>query len=87
MFGIGTAELVVILILVLIFVGPKKLPDLAKAIGKGLREFKRAQHDFRESISLEADKSEDSPKQIIAKKDDKLPPSGTSTPPSSNNIH
>lgn len=41
--GIGAGELIVILILALIIFGPGKLPDVGKAVGKALREFKRAQ--------------------------------------------
>ena len=35
MFGLGAAEIIVILVLALVFIGPKKLPDLAKGLGKG----------------------------------------------------
>ncbi|MBO8141416.1 MAG: twin-arginine translocase TatA/TatE family subunit [Firmicutes bacterium] len=42
MFGIGATELVIILVLALIIFGPGKLPEVGKAIGKGIREFKRA---------------------------------------------
>ncbi len=42
MFGIGATELVIILVLALIIFGPGKLPEVGKAIGKGIREFKKA---------------------------------------------
>lgn len=54
MFGIGTPELIIILALALIVIGPKKLPEMAKSIGKGLAEFKRASNDFRRNIEEEA---------------------------------
>lgn len=42
MFGIGPTELVVILVLALVIFGPGKLPEVGNAIGKSVREFKRA---------------------------------------------
>ncbi len=42
MFGIGFQELIIIAIIALLIVGPKKLPDLAKTLGKGLSEFRKA---------------------------------------------
>lgn len=42
MFGLGFGELVVIFLIALIFIGPKKLPELAKGLGKGIREFQDA---------------------------------------------
>lgn len=42
MFGIGTMELVVILVLALIIFGPGKLPEVGRAIGRSIREFKKA---------------------------------------------
>jgi Tat protein translocase TatB subunit len=47
MFGIGMPELLLILALALIVLGPKKLPELAKALGKGLAEFRRATEDLK----------------------------------------
>ena len=42
MFGLGMPELIVILVIALIIFGPGKLPDIGKAIGKGIRDFKKA---------------------------------------------
>lgn len=47
MFGIGMQELIIILVVALIFIGPKKLPDLAKALGKGVAQFKNAMDDVK----------------------------------------
>jgi sec-independent protein translocase protein TatB len=54
MFGIGTPELLVILAVALIVIGPKKLPDLAKSLGRALGEFKRATNDLKQSIVQES---------------------------------
>jgi sec-independent protein translocase protein TatA len=51
MFGLGMQELLVILVIALIVVGPKKLPDIAKSLGRGLAEFKRTTDEFQ-SIML-----------------------------------
>lgn len=58
MFGLGFAELVVICVLALIFIGPKKLPDLARALGRGFAEFKRATDEFKSTIQEEVQVSE-----------------------------
>lgn len=54
MFGIGMPELLVILVIAIIFIGPSKLPDVARALGRGLREFRRATDDLKNSIDIEA---------------------------------
>ncbi|MBU8920859.1 MAG: twin-arginine translocase TatA/TatE family subunit [Bacteroidales bacterium] len=47
---LGWSELLIILVIVLIFFGPKRLPEVAEAIGKSLRKFKKASRDVKEEI-------------------------------------
>lgn len=58
MFGIGMPEMLLILAIALIVIGPKKLPDLAKSLGRAMREFKRATSDLKESMALDSDLKE-----------------------------
>ncbi|MBA2266654.1 MAG: twin-arginine translocase TatA/TatE family subunit [Chloroflexi bacterium] len=46
----GPAELIVLLVIVLIIFGPGKLPDIGNAVGKGIREFRKASNDLEESV-------------------------------------
>ncbi len=50
MFNIGPMELMVILVIALLVVGPKRLPEVGRSIGKGLREFRRAQDEVTRTI-------------------------------------
>ncbi|MEZ4483563.1 MAG: twin-arginine translocase TatA/TatE family subunit [Syntrophotaleaceae bacterium] len=50
MFGIGMPELLIILGLALVILGPRKLPELAHSLGKGLAEFKRATQSLHEPL-------------------------------------
>ena len=51
--GIGIWEILVILFITLLVVGPEKIPDVARAVGKGLREAKRATNYFRDVFTFE----------------------------------
>ena len=55
MFGIGMPEMLLILAIALIVIGPKKLPDLAKSLGRAFNEFKRATSEFKESIEIDTE--------------------------------
>ncbi len=62
MFGIGTTEVLLILAVALLVIGPSKLPEVAKALGKGMAEFKKMSSDVKKTIDFEtqlADMEED----------------------------
>ncbi len=64
MFGMGMTEILIILAIALIVIGPKKLPDIAKALGRAMGEFKRATNDLKSSINID-DPIDISPTPIV----------------------
>jgi len=75
MFGIGMTEMLLIGALALIVLGPKKLPDLAKSLGKGFAEFKRATNELKNTMEVEARAEE------VRQTKEKLEKEGKLTPP------
>ena len=55
MFGMGMPEILLILAIALIVIGPKKLPDLAKSMGRAMREFKKATSELKESMEIDTE--------------------------------
>ena len=51
MFGLGGQELLLILLIILLLFGAKKLPELAKGLGKGMKEFKKAQTEIEDEFN------------------------------------
>jgi Tat protein translocase TatB subunit len=54
MFGIGFPELLLIAVIALVVIGPKRLPDLARALGRGFAEFRRATDELKQSFEDES---------------------------------
>ena len=63
MFGIGGQELLFILVLALIVLGPSKLPEIAKTLGKVMGEFNRATSDLKREIDLAAEEQPREPEK------------------------
>ena len=81
MFGIGLPEILIILVIALIVFGPRKLPDLAKSLGKGLAEFKKASDELKSSIEtdLKVDLNEEIYKsEVPPQAEAPVPPPGES---------
>ncbi len=72
MFGLGAGELFLIFLIALFFLGPKKLPELAKGLGSALREFNKAKeqvmHEIQKSPEEEARKKAEDEKLIAVEK-------------------
>jgi|AGTN01.1.fsa_nt_gi twin arginine-targeting protein translocase TatB len=69
MFGIGMPELIIIMVIALVVIGPQKLPELAHSLGKGLSEFRRATEGFKQTMEDSvkvADIRETAPTELVA---------------------
>ena len=80
MFGIGLPELIIIIVVALLVVGPSKLPELARSMGRALGEFRRMaddvkdtiEHEMTKPLDIEDDKKSGQEKQAEAQTEEKL---------------
>ncbi len=75
--GIGPFEIIVVLVIVLIIFGPKRLPDLGRSLGSGMREFKDSVTGNKKDDELPA--AEAKPEPVRAEKSEASPAGGQST--------
>lgn len=55
MFGVGMPELLVIMVVALLVLGPKRLPEIARSLGRGMAEFRRASNEFTRTLTASVD--------------------------------
>lgn len=67
MFGIGAPELLIILVVALLVLGPKRLPEMARSLGRGMAEFRRASNEFTRSLTASVDEPPPAPPTPAAK--------------------
>lgn len=60
MFGLGTPEIILIAIVILVLFGAKKIPELMQGLGKGIKEFKKASSDIEKDLTSAEDKEKKS---------------------------
>lgn len=64
MFGsLGATEILLIVLAILILFGAKKIPEFAKGIGKGMKEFKKALNEAQDELNIDDDKKEEETKK------------------------
>ncbi len=69
MFGIGSTELLVILLVALVVLGPKSLPKMARTLGKAMGEFRRVSTDFQRTLNAEVDLDDHNERKKAAEKE------------------
>jgi sec-independent protein translocase protein TatA len=79
LFNLGGGEIILILALILILFGARKLPELARGLGQGIKEFKKATRDVTEEVSSAMDETPAPPARRLPQ----APPESTPTVPQS----
>ena len=68
--NLGPMEIFIIMIVALLVFGPKKLPEIGRSIGKGLREFKKASNDVMNTLEVAGEEEDDTPPRVGESKTD-----------------
>jgi sec-independent protein translocase protein TatB len=79
-FGLGVTEILLILVVALLVLGPKRLPEAARSLGRSMAEFRRASSEIRSSLNLEVPDPEPAPRSAPEAKP-AGDPSSTPKPP------
>lgn len=82
--SIGTGEILIILLIALLIFGPNKLPDLGKAVGRALREFKKAETEIKNAVTEGTSSLKKDTADIIDAYDEALKSKGTGEPEDDN---
>ncbi|MCE5200695.1 twin-arginine translocase TatA/TatE family subunit [bacterium] len=64
MFGLGTPEIIIILALALLLFGPKKLPEIGKSLGQGLRELRKASREIVDAVETASEEPQETKESI-----------------------
>jgi len=74
-FGIGPMELIIVLIIALVIFGPKKLPEMGKALGSGIKEFRNATSSLKDSVTASDNRKEATAdkKEAVTEKKEVIP--------------
>jgi sec-independent protein translocase protein TatA len=71
MFGMGPTEMIIVLLIILLVFGAKRIPEIAKGLGQGITEFKRAAKEVTDEIEMATDSTSPRPKNELKNQSNK----------------
>ena len=84
MFGLGGGEILIIFVIALIFIGPKKIPELAKGLGQAIREFQKAKDDMFSEVKKEVENTAPKKPESLAQSTETKPQDSVKDPEQNN---